>query len=260
MEAQNIVKHKKKTMDVRKITVVQTKNQKKSVIMSAATTLAELKSDLRANGIDCGGMTFFEGTSKVELKNDASVLPHDVPWKGTTTNELVFMLTNTNKKIRSGAVAMSRAEAYNAIKSMGLQDACVKKFGKNFTMCKTADLIALVQSNGASKPAPAAPKAEAKAETKKEEKVEAPVNTPEVSAPVAPTSNGGEYVDTVARAAISKLVEILEDNGTIEDYEKEKVLDILGGAVEVAPSEEYKPKSASPYSDDEINDMFNFVN
>jgi hypothetical protein len=235
-------------MEARKITVVQTKNQKKSVIMSAATTLAELKSDLRANGIDYNGMTFFEGTSKVELKNDASVLPHDVPYKGTITNELVFMLTNTNKKIRSGAVAMSRAEAYNAIKSMGLQDACVKKFGKNFTMCKTADLIALVQSNGASKPAPAAPKAEAKAETKKEGKVEAPV------------SNGGECVDTVARAAISKLVEILEDNGTIEDYEKEKVLDILGGAVEVAPSEEYKPKSASPYSDDEIDDMFNFVN
>lgn len=231
-------------MEARKITVVQTKNQKKSVIMSAATTLAELKNDLRANGIDYEGMTFFEGTSKVELKNDASVLPHDVPYKGTVTNELVFMLTNTNKKIRSGAVAMSRAEVYNAIKSMGLQDACVKKFGKNFTMCKTADLIALVQSNGASKPAPAAPKAEAKAETKKEEKVE------------APASNGSEYVDTVARAAISKLVEILEDNGTIKDYEKGKVLDILGGAVEVAPSEEYKPKSASPYSDDEIDDMF----
>ena len=245
-------------MDVRKITVVQTKNQKKSVIMSAATTLAELKSDLRANGIDYDGMTFFEGTSKVELKNDASVLPHDVPYKGTITNELVFMLTNTNKKIRSGAATMSRAEAYSAIKSMGLQDACVKKFGKNFTMCKTADLIALIQSNGASKPAPAAPKAEAKAETKKEEKVEAPVNTPEVSAPVAPASNGGECVDTVARAAFSKLVEILEDNGTIEDYEKEKVLDILGGevAVAAAPSEEYKPKSASPYSDDEIDDMF----
>lgn len=240
-------------MEARKITVVQTKNQKKSVIMSAATTLAELKSDLRANGIDYDGMTFFEGTSKVELKNDASVLPHDVPYKGTITNELVFMLTNTNKKIRSGAVAMSRAEAYSAIKSMGLQDACVKKFGKNFTMCKTADLIALIQSNNsAANPAPAAPKAE----TKKEEKAEAPVNTPEVSAPVAPASDGGECVDTVARAAISKLVEILEDNGTIEDYKKEKVLDILGGEVAAAPSEEYKPKSASPYSDDEIDDMF----
>ena len=212
-------------MQSRKITVIQTKNQKKSVIMSAATTLAELKSDLRANGIDYGGMTFFEGTSKVELKNDASVLPHDVPYKGIVTNELVFMLTNTNKKIRSGA--MSRMEAYAEIKRRGLQDACLKKFGKNFTMCKTADLIALVQSNGASKPAP-----------------------------VAPASNGGECVDTVARAAISKLVEILEDNGTIEYYEKDEVLDILEGAVEVAPSEEYKPKSASPYSDDEINDMF----
>ena len=233
-------------MDARKITVIQTKNQKKSVIMSAATTLAELKSDLRANGIDYDGMTFFEGTSKVELKNDASVLPHDVPYKGTITNELVFMLTNTNKKIRSGAATMSRAEAYSAIKSMGLQNACVKKFGKNFTMCKTIDLIALIQSNGAAEPAP-------KAEAKKEEKVETPVNTPK-----APASNGGECVDSVARAAISKLVEILEDNGTIKYYEEEEMLDILEGEVAVgaAPSEGYKPKSASPYSDDEIDDMF----
>lgn len=241
-------------MEARKITVVQTKNQKKSVIMSAATTLGELKADLRSNGIDYDGMTFFEGTSKTELKADASVLPHDVPYKGQVTNELVFMLTNTNKKIRSGAATMSRAEAYNAIKSMGLQDACVKKFGKNFTMCKTADLIALVQSNGNSKPAPATPKAEApKAETKKEEKVETPAS--EVA---APASNGGECVNNAARAAISKLVDILEDNGTIEDDEKEEILGILGGevAVATAPSEEYKPKSASPYSDDEIDDMF----
>lgn len=235
-------------METRKITIVSTKSQSKKVIMSSATTLAELKSDLRQNGIDYEGMSFFEGISKVELKNDASVLPHDVPWKGTVTNELVFMLTNTNKKIRSGA--MSRMEAYAEIKRMGLQDACLKKFGKNFTMCKTADLIALVQSNSAAKPAP---KAEAKKE-EKEEKEETPVNTS-----VAPTSNGGECVDTVARAAISKLVEILEENGTIEDYEKEEVLGILGGevAVTTATSEEYKPKSASPYSDNEIDDMFN---
>ena len=89
-------------METRKITIVSTKSQSKKVIMSSATTLAELKSDLRQNGIDYEGMSFFEGTSKVELKNDASVLPHDVPWKGTVTNELVFMLTNTNKKIKSG--------------------------------------------------------------------------------------------------------------------------------------------------------------
>lgn len=236
-------------METRKITIVSTKSQSKKVIMSSATTLAELKSDLRQNGIDYEGMSFFEGTSKVELKNDASVLPHDVPWKGTVTNELVFMLTNTNKKIRSGA--MSRMEAYAEIKRLGLQDACYKKFGKkNFTMCKTSELIALIEGSKDSKEETPAPKAEAK----KEEKEETPVNTP-----VAPASNGGECVDTVARAAISKLVEILEDNGTIEDYEKEEVLDILGGevAVTTATSEECKPKSASPYSDDEIDDMFN---
>lgn len=236
-------------METRKITIVSTKSQSKKVIMSSATTLAELKSDLRQNGIDYEGMSFFEGTSKVELKNDASVLPHDVPWKGTVTNELVFMLTNTNKKIRSGA--MSRMEAYAEIKRLGLQDACYKKFGKkNFTMCKTSELIALIEGSKDSKEEAPAPKAEAK----KEEKEETPVNTP-----VAPASNGGECVDTVARAAISKLVEILEDNGTIEDYEKEEVLGILGGevAVTTATSEECKPKSASPYSDDEIDDMFN---
>ncbi len=235
-------------METRKITIVSTKSQSKKVIMSSATTLAELKSDLRQNGIDYEGMSFFEGTSKVELKNDASVLPHDVPWKGTVTNELVFMLTNTNKKIRSGA--MSRMEAYAEIKRLGLQDACYKKFGKkNFTMCKTSELIALIEGSKDSKEEAPAPKAEAK----KEEKEETPVNTP-----VAPASNGGECVDTVARAAISKLVEILEDNGTIEDYEKEEVLGILGGevAVTTATSEEYKPKLASPYSDDEIDDMF----
>lgn len=230
-------------MDARKITIVQTKSQKKSVITSAATTLAELKRDLRANGIDYDGMTFFEGTSKTELKTDASVLPHDVPYKGQVTNELVFMLTNTNKKIRSGAATMTRAEAYSAIKSMGLQDACVKKFGKNFTMCKTADLIALVNSS----------KDSAEAKPKQEEAAT------ETQAPVAPASNDDGCVDIVARAAINKLVDILEDNGTIEEYEKDEVLGILGGTVEV-PSDDYKPKSASPYSDDEIDDMFSGMN
>ena len=238
-------------MEARKITVIETKNQRKSVIMSAATTLAELKNDLRANNIDYNDMTFFEGTAKVELKSDNAVLPHDVPYKGTTTNELVFMLTNTNKKIKSGAI--SRLEVYNEIKKLGLQDACVKKFGKNFTMCKTADLIALIQSNETVEPVT---KAEAKVETKKEEKVEAPVNTPEVSAPAQ--HNGYVCVDIVARAAISKLVKILEHNCAIEDCDKEEVLNILKGIIDVI-SKEDKSKPASPYSDDEIDDMFDFV-
>lgn len=237
-------------MEARKITVVSTRNQKKSVIMSAATTLAELKADLRQNGIDYDGMTFYEGTSRVELKDDASVLPHDVPYKGQTTNELVFMLTNTNKKIRSGA-DMSRADAYAAIKANGLQEECVKRFGKNFTMCKTADLIALINEKSASKPAPTAPaketpaKEEEVAETKKEEAKE--------------QAGTAECVDTKARAALSRLLTILTDNDTLEDDEAEEIEDILGGKVEVAASEDYKPSSASPYSDDEIDRMFDFA-
>lgn len=223
-------------MEARKITVVSTKTQKKSVIMSGAETLGELKKDLREAGIDYDGMTFYEGTSKTELKTDESVLPKDVPYTNRTTgetkntNELVFMLTNTNKKIRSGAVAMSRAEAYSAIKARGLQAECQKRFGKNFTMCKTSDLVSLVESKTASKPATPKP-APAKVETSKTE--------------------------TVAVAALSKLVEILEDNETINEYEAQDVLDLLGGeAVAPTVSENYRPDSGSPYSDNEIDAMF----
>ena len=232
-------------MQERKITVVSTRNQKKSVIMSAATTLAELKADLRQNGIDYEGMTFYEGTSKVELKDDNSVLPHDVPYKGQTTNELVFMLTNTNKKIRSGA-AMSRADVYAAIKAKGLQGECVKRFGKNFTMCKTADLITLVYEKSASKPVPAAPAKEKKVTEAKKE-----------TAKECTCTNEG--VDTKARAALSRLVTILADNCTLEDYEAEEIKEILNVKANVGTSEDYKPSSASSYSDDEIDRMFDFA-
>ena len=234
-------------MEARKITVVSTKNQKKIIIMSAATTLAELKADLRQNGIDYTGMTFYEGTSKVELKDDASVLPHDVPYKGQTTNELVFMLTNTNKKIKSGA-DMSRADAYAAIKANGLQEECVKRFGKNFTMCKTADLITLVNEKSAPakesvKETPA--KEEKVAETKKEE--------------VKEQAGTAECVDTKARAALFRLITILEDISTLENDEAEEIKDILDGKVDVDASEDYKSSSTSPYSDDEIDRMFDFA-
>lgn len=237
-------------MEARKITIVSTRNQKKSVIMSAATTLSELKADLRQNGIDYDGMTFYEGTSKVELKDDNSVLPRDVPYKGSTTNELVFMLTNTNKKIRSGA-DMNRADAYAAIKANNLQSECVKRFGKNFTMCKTADLVALVNEKTV-KPAKSTKTTRTETTTVEEKVVE--TNVPETAKPEAPV----EVIDTKARAAISKLLSILEDNSTLDCEEVEEIEDILGGRV-VATSESYAPASASPYSDDEIDEMFKFT-
>lgn len=224
-------------MEPRKITVVSTKDQTKKVIMSSATTLAELKADFSLNNIDYEGMTFFEGTSKVELKTDDSVLPHDVPYKGTITNELVFMLTNTNKKIKSGA--MSRMEAYDAIKNMGLQDACFKKFGKNFTMCKTIDLIALINENKDSKP---------QEETTLTQDDEA-------------STQHSDCVDTIARAAITRMVEILYENNLLEQKDRKEIFNILGESVNITSIKaENLPSLKSSYSDNEIDDMFENMN
>lgn len=206
-------------MEARKITVVSTKNQTKNVIMSNATTLGELKADLRQHGIDYNDMTFYEGTSKTELITDDSILPHDVPYKGQVTNELVFMLTNTNKKIRSGA-SMTRAEAYEAIKVNDLQKECEFVYGKNFTKCKTEDLIALVNSK--------APKITSN--TTKEVKEE-----------------NNDCVDHVAREAIAELINELEC-----DFNMDRVRRILYG-------ETTKKEDNSSYTDSEISAMFDFV-
>lgn len=234
-------------MEARKITIIQTKNQKKSVIMTSATTLGELKDDLRTNGIDYDGMTFYEGLSKTELKTDESILPHDIERNGVITNELVFMLTNTNKKIKSGATAMSRTEAYAAIKKHNLQQKCQKMFGKNFTMCKTADLISLVE-NEFNTP---------KMDTPKPKKVEP------VIAVIAPANdephNCKGCVDTQARAAVSELTKILYEEDYIDEEQRDSVLDILGGVMEAPVASDLSKKEndmESPYSQDEINQMF----
>ena len=218
-------------MEARKITVVSTQTQRKSVITTGAETLAELKSALDEAGINYDGMTFYEGTSRIELKDNASVLPKDVPYKGTTTNELVFMLTNTNKKIKSGN--MSRAEAYAAIKANNLQDAVKSKFGKNFTQCSTEDLIGMLAKSVETKPA-------AKKETKAETKAEKPV----------------AVVDKVARKAISELVDALYSNDSLDSEDADNIRYILGNA---DYKEDEDSKDASSYSDDDIDNMFDFL-
>lgn len=217
-------------MEARKITIVQTKNQKKSVIMTSATSLGELKDDLRTNGIDYDGMTFYEGLSKTELKTDESILPHDIERNGIITNELVFMLTNSEKKIKSGA--MTRAEAYSAIKKNNLQSECLKTFGKNFTLCKTADLISFVEAH-TKKTTPVAKTKKVKAE---------------------PTDNKcscNNCVDINARAAIRELVDALEWDDVITNSQKCEVINILKGE-----TNESESSLECPYSQEEINQMF----
>mgnify|MGYP004459832553 FL=1 len=130
----------------REILIANTKTQKRSKVTTSATTLGELKADLRAAGIDYNGMTFTEGISKTQLLDDATQLPQNVMYKGQPTNNLVILLTNTKKNIASGA--MSRKEVYQAIKDNNLQDAVKEEFGRNFTQVPTSDLLVFLAQDG----------------------------------------------------------------------------------------------------------------
>ena len=248
-------------MDSRKITIVSTKMQKKSVIMSEAETLGQLKADLDNAGINYEGMTFYEGTSRVELKDNSSQLPKDVSYKGTTTNELVFMLTNTNKKIKSGA--MSRAEVYAAIKANNLGDVVKEKMGKNFTMCSTDSLIAIIAQNSGSKDAQAKVANAVKAPKKTPNKP-VTVEAKESETPSTP-STPIEVVDSAAREAIKVLAEYLYENDIIEEYACDGIDGLLkesnnsNKANSPTISESTKKELESSYDDDDIDDMFDFV-
>lgn len=138
-------------MEFRKVTIINNKTQSQKVIQaSSAVTLGELKREMREANIEYEGMTFFEGHVRAELKDDSSILPTNIPYKGEVVNDLIFLLTAPEKKIRSGA--MSRTEVLNKIKAKGLQGECMKKFGKNFTTCKTQDLLDLLGKSAESAP------------------------------------------------------------------------------------------------------------
>lgn len=225
-------------MEFRKVTIINNKTQSQKVIQaSAATTLGELKREMREAGIEYEGMTFFEGHLRAELKDDASILPTNIPYKGQVVNDLTFLLTAPEKKIKSGA--MSRAEAYNAIKARGLQDECVKRFGKNFTMCKTQDLIDLL---GEGAPVKEEKKEVVKEKATKKEVAKEPVKEekPEVTA----TSEGN------VAGAMEILLEDLYGSNVIEEGTYDRAMAELKGT-------DYKEPEKMSRS--EINKMFDFV-
>lgn len=214
-------------METRKVTIINSKSQSQKVIQdSKATTLGELKAEMRERGIDYEGMTFFEGHMRAELKDDAAPLPTNIPYKGQVVNDLTFMLTAPEKKVKSGV--MSRAEAYSEVKRLGLQDKCKQVYGKNFTQCGTADLIALIEKAG-------------------KEPVEAPVAEPENVSTEAPAQSAD---GCNCAKALTALVEDLYASDAIEEETYYKVTAILKGGTYKAPEKMSKK---------EIDDMFNFV-
>lgn len=207
-------------METRKITVIETRNSKKTIIETAATTLGELKRDFSAHGINYSDMTFFEGLTKTELINNDSILPTNVMYKGEVTNNLTIMLTNTQKKIKSGALSETtpRSVVYSHIQNMGLQTQCVARFGRNYTQVPTASLIALI--NDANKDAEK--KCECNNETER-------------------------LVDT-----FTALIDALEFNESISYLEANELREKLG-------TPKSTPKDKEIYSQEELDDMFDFV-
>ena len=233
-------------MEKRKITVIPTKTHKIQVIESAATTLAELKADLTNAGIDYTDCTFFEGLTKIELKNDAAILPHDVPYKGTTTNNLVFMITNASKKIRSGA-KLDRKTIIKEIKSKNLTELVKKTYGKNYTNCKTEDLEKILNKE-------VAPTAKT-----------APVKKEVLSIPTMKTTDLSNYVtkaelsNYVTKAELRKVIKSLlkeiEYVNYVEDVDIDNI-DIIGNVTSDTLNVSKEEESDSPYSSNELNDMF----
>lgn len=250
-------------MEARKILFVLSNSSNQKGIMSEAETLGALKADMRRAGINYDGMTFYEGRTRTELKDDASVLPVNVPVpaKGTnpatTTNDLVFMLTTANKKIKSGALSPERKNTLEEIKAKGLGAAVTAKFGKNATQCKTPDLLAFLaeQSKPASQVATKAPKAKKGVEVVSTATDENPDITITEVTKVAPCT---ECVGKVAREVLSELIEMLADEVDLNDDYSCLLKKLNTGAV---PEEQEQPTETKAVkeeklSNSEINDLF----
>lgn len=224
-------------MEARTITVYSTKTNVKTTIMSTAETLGELKAELRANNVDFEDMTFFEGVSRTELVADNSALPKDIMYKGTRTNNLAFMLTNSNKKIKSGALEdTSRANIYTYIKKYGLQEMVKSHLGKNYTQCKTEDLVNIV--NYALD-------------------AEECLQCSECGHVNCGKSKYSELEKIAVHAmlALSELVDYLADNDMVN---VDNIGKIIHEKINICESDT-KKELKSPYSDKELSEMFDFV-
>ena len=209
---------------MRKVTFIDSKSQSQKVINnSTATTLGELKAEMRTAGIDYTDMSFYEGHIRAELLDDNSILPTDIPYKGQIVNDLVFMLSTTNKKIKSG---VDRAEVYGMIKGMNLQDEVKRIFNRNYTQVPTNDLLALVSRF--------IPNSNAEASS-------------EVKAPIT-CAERFNRIETV----LVDILDILVDESIIDE---EEYNDLIGNFDYLEGKETNQPMTSQ-----EIDEMFNFMN
>ena len=209
-------------------TVVTANGVKK--FKSTANTVAELKADLRKNGISTENMAIQEGLTKMKFNSDSDYLPHDVPYKGTSTNNLVFRITQKEKHISSGA-GTPRAELYAKVKELGLQDKIKAKFGKNFTQCKGSDLEAMIAEANGNAVTP---------EHKSEDNAKKADNKP------VEKSESFKSCGDPVKDAITVLTSKIVDSGILTSEDGAAILDLIGTAL----------IKSDGYSQEEIDAMF----
>ena len=117
-------------MEARKIWILDRATNTHVKIITDATTFGELKQAAKAAGVRYEGKDWLERISQQSPLSDESILPTNLPWQGKVTNDLVFVLTDTNKKIKSG---LGRNEILEKVRDLGLQQELKLKYGKPYT-------------------------------------------------------------------------------------------------------------------------------
>lgn len=241
----------------RTITVISNKIQGTKVFDSEATTLGELKADLRREGISYDGMDFLEGVSRTTLLDDMTALPSQIMYKGEPTDNLVIMLSTQNKKIKSGALSSERADVIEEAKQIIANNPEAKAEFGNVTQKKTDFLKELIakyskkgNKKGAVEVAPSVPSVDTKAikSTPKSQ----PKSDTSVSKKESKIAEGGEVY--VPYSVFQKLVDYLVAEDYVEsDFAEELTLNAKSESITKA--EEAK----SPFSAADLQSMKNML-
>lgn len=212
---------------IRNITVWNNSTQERTVFENAdVTTWGDVLPLLDEKGIDVTNMEIREGRSKTAIINEDTVLPTNIPFKGDTTNDLLFYMTLTNKKVSSGA--MTRKEMVDFLKENGLMEIVEKTYGDSYTRISNANLAAFIDKYNAGE--------------------------------LKQTSSEGKDIQesgcpglAIVAQGICRLVNTLLDNDYIDEKEADYILDGFGATKTVIDEEE--PINDNGADMDEINEM-----
>lgn len=204
---------------------------------SHATTLGELKAELKAIGISYEGCSFMEANSMATYDIDESVFPEETvsPVTGQKTKDLAFILVSKNKNLNSGrstsAVSLDRRKACQLIKDNGYEDRFTNKYGKKPFNAKTDDIYAFLIEV----------KLDDQIEVEKLDKFGNRVKGSKAEKVVKPATASKKEEEPVKEVVEEPIEETIEETNIVEEVETSLV---AGGVVE--PSNTSNSKEESP--------------